>query len=212
MCGQMTLTARLNRLLSQYAAESRLDEWLSGDIRPTNDAAVIRISSQGRRELVGLRWWLIPSWSKEPKTKFATFNARSETIADLASFKAAFKTRRCLVIADGWYEWKVVGGTPKKPVKQKHLMRMPDGEPFAMAGLWERWQGNGLVIDSCTIATTSATPELAEIHDRMPVILPPEDHDLWLDPEFQGRDKLLSLLRPYTRSVVSAECIVHSAE
>ena len=119
-------------------------------------------------------------------------NARAETVAEKPSFRSAFKRGRCLVVADGFYEWKKTG-----KAKQPLYIRLKDEHPFAFAGLAEHWHRGDRVIDSCTIITTDPNELMADIHDRMPVILSPDDYDLWLDPEFEGKEKLLSLLRPY---------------
>ena len=119
-------------------------------------------------------------------------NARAETVAEKPSFRAAYKYRRCLVPTDGFYEWQKT-----KEGKQPHLIGMADGTPFAFAGLWEHWERNGSVIESCTILTTDANELVSSIHNRMPVILEPADFDEWLSPKIQGGDKLRHLLRPF---------------
>ncbi len=179
-------------LLDQFAAE--LGETQTFDprykIAPTQSVLAIRHP----RQLVALRWGLIPSWAKDAKIASSTINARGDTVADKPAFRSAFKRRRCLVLADGYYEWLRDGKT-----KVPHLYEMDDGRPFAMAGLWEWWGGpdGKSPVESCSLITTDANELAAKVHDRMPVILPPEEYDLWLDPEFQDRDKLLSMLRPF---------------
>jgi putative SOS response-associated peptidase YedK len=153
---------------------------------PTQDVLAIR---HPRRQ-VALRWDFIPSWAKDAK-----INARGGTVADKPAFRSAFKKRRCLVLADGYYEWLREG-----KAKLPYLYEMDDGHPFALAGLWESWrgpEGNSPPIETCTLITTAANELATKVHDLMPVILPPEDYDLWLDPEFQDRDKLLSMLRAF---------------
>jgi putative SOS response-associated peptidase YedK len=117
-----------------------------------------------------VRWGLVPSWSKEPKSSYSLINARAETVAEKPAYRAPFRRRRCLIPANGFYEWKQKGGR-----KQPYHIRMKDGEPFAFAGLWERWEGDGQVIESCSIIATEANNVVRLIHDRMPVILAPED-------------------------------------
>lgn len=127
-------------------------------------------------------------------------NARAETVATKPSFRNAFKKRRCLIIADGFYEWKKTDSKNKLP----YLIHMKDDEPFAFAGLWEHWKRDDQDIQSCTIIVTEPNEVLDKIHDRMPVIVPPEDYDLWLDPEFEDTKKLEKLLRPYPADEMEA--------
>ncbi len=154
-----------------------------------------------------MRWGLVPPWEPEPKTKFSTINARAETVAEKPTYRSAFKRKRCLIVADGYDEWKVVGGTEKKPVKQRYHMHFPDDRLFAFAGLWEHWERDGNAVDSATIIITSANAELSSIHDRMPVMLHKQDFPLWLVPEFEGKEKLLSLLQPYSVGELVATAI-----
>jgi putative SOS response-associated peptidase YedK len=181
MCGRFTLRTKLNVLLNQFAAE--LAEMRTFDPRynivPTQEVLAIRHP----RRLVALRWDFIPSWAKDAK-----INARGDTVADKPAFRSAFKRRRCLVLADGYYEWLNDGNA-----NLLHLYEMDDGRPFALAGLWEAWQG----IETCSLITTDANELAARVHDRLPVILPDDAYDLWLDPESQDRDKLLSMQRPF---------------
>ncbi len=144
------------------------------------------------RQLQMLRWGLIPSWAKEPAIGARLINARAETVTEKPSFRAAFRHRRCLVVADGFYEWQ-----RQERKKQPFYFRLQDGQPFGFAGLWERWEAaDGEVIESCTILTTAANELVRPIHDRMPVILDRKDYDLWLDPMVQV-EPLQQLLRPY---------------
>ena len=136
---------------------------------------------EGKRELVRLRWGLIPVWAKDAKIAYSTLNARADTVATKPAFRAAFKKRRCIVLTDGYYEWLREGKD-----KQPFLYEVGGGKPFAMAGLWEWWPGpkdKNEPVESCTIITTDANKLASEIHDRMPVILKPGDYDAWLDPE-----------------------------
>jgi putative SOS response-associated peptidase YedK len=140
-----------------------------------------------------MRWGLIPAWTKDLKKAREPINAKAETVADLPSFRDAFRRRRCLIPADGFYEWKQEGGR-KQPV----YIRMKDGEPFAFAGLWEHWEGqDGHVIESCTLLTTEPNELLAQVHTRMPVILDPTDYNQWLDPDVQEVTDLKPVLHPY---------------
>ncbi|OLD95704.1 MAG: hypothetical protein AUI36_46070 [Cyanobacteria bacterium 13_1_40CM_2_61_4] len=157
--------------------------------------AVVRLLPDDTdRKLAMLRWGLLPAWVKEPTKVQQPINAKAETAAEKPMFRDAFKRRRCLVPADGFYEWKQEGGR-KQPV----YIHMKDGEPFAIAGLWEQWEGqDGEVIESCTLLTTEPNDRLAPIHNRMPVILDPKDYAQWLDPDLQDVSRLKTLLHPYT--------------
>ena len=149
-----------------------------------------------------LHWGLIPSWAKDPKMGAKLINARAETVAEKPAFRTAFRQRRCLVLADGFYEWQT---QENKKQKQPYYIRLNDWQPFAFAGLWERWQdAEGEVIESCTLLTTEANELMCPIHNRMPVILDPKDYDVWLDPEVKQADVLQSLLHPYASEKMTA--------
>jgi len=164
------------------------------NIAPTQVVAVVRLNAEtNRRELGLVKWGLIPFWAKDPSIGSRLINARAESAAGKPAFRAAFKHRRCLVPADGFYEWKRV---EKK--RQPYFFGSADKKPLAFAGLWERWEGpDREVIESCTILTTDSNELLQPIHDRMPVILKVEDYDLWLDPRVKKPDALQPLLKPY---------------
>ena len=176
MCGRYTLRAKLNLLLSQFAAEmAEAVEWEPRyNIPPTATVLAVR-QNQQRRELVTLRWGLIPSWAKD--AKLAQINARADTVATKPMFRAAYKKRRCLILADGYYEWLREGKE-----KQPFFYEVDHGQPFAMAGLWESWvpPDQPAPIESCTIITTDANELASDVHNRMPVILNPADYDAWL--------------------------------
>lgn len=162
---------------------------------------VLRKSEQSDRRFQLLRWGLIPSWAKDPAIGARLINARAETAGEKPSFRAAFRQRRCLVVADGFYEWQ-----RQERKKQPFYFRLQDGRPFAFAGLWERWEApdDGEAIESCTILTTEAVELLQPIHDRMPVILDPKDYNLWLDPAVQKPEQLQQLLCPYRSEAMIA--------
>lgn len=166
------------------------------NIAPTQPVAVVRCSpesSQPERELAWLRWGLIPSWAKDPAIGNRMINARAETAADKPAYRAAFRRRRCLVVADGFYEWQRTGAR-----KQPYFIRMHDDRPFAFAGLWESWQGaDEGPVQSCTLLTTEPNELVKPIHNRMPVILAPDDYGQWLDPTVQKPQPLVPLLRPF---------------
>jgi putative SOS response-associated peptidase YedK len=189
MCGRFTQTA-LERYAELFGASAGIFLRPSYNIAPSQQIVVCRRVDMGWRELVLLRWGLIPHWAKDPRTGYSMINARAETVADKPAYRDAFKKRRCLIPTDGFYEWK-----PGKPRKQPYFIHRQDGEPFAFAGLWEHWEQEGYAIDSCTIIVTQANKLITPIHDRMPVILPPEHFEQWLDPG-QNKDALLSLLKP----------------
>ncbi|WAL60664.1 SOS response-associated peptidase [Thermocoleostomius sinensis] len=192
MCGRYTLTQSGEAIAAAFDLADVPTVSPRYNIAPTQPAAVVR-AGEADREFTYLYWGLIPSWSKDPSIGARLINARSETVTEKPSFRAAFKRRRCLIVADGFYEWQRL---PKR--KQPYYFQLVDRQPFALAGLWEHWEtGNGDVIDSCTILTTVANAVLEPVHDRMPVVLPPDTYDLWLDPQIQQPDRLLPLLRPY---------------
>jgi putative SOS response-associated peptidase YedK len=151
-------------------------------IRPTDRASVIRKGSGGLEE-ANLRWGLIPSWAKDPKIGIQCINARAETISKKPSFREAFQKRRCLVPADGFWEWETIG---KKNIPWKFTR--PDGEEFCLAGLWESWMSEGEPLESFTIITTSPNELVRSVHNRMPVILSPNEAEIWL--EGGGQDLL----------------------
>jgi putative SOS response-associated peptidase YedK len=200
MCGRYKLSnASLNRLLAEFAIEGApvLDYRPRYNIAPTTNVLAVRQLEQGaKRELAALRWGLIPMWAKDTKIGYSTLNARGDTVATKPSFRSAFKKRRCLVLADGYYEWLRTGKD-----KQPYLYEIDGGKPFAFAGLWEWWPGpkdtKQEPIESCTIITTDANKLAAKVHDRMPVILDPDDYDTWLDPAIDDCAKLEKLLVPY---------------
>lgn len=195
MCGRFTLRTPTPVLMETFRLSAGIDLEPRYNVAPTQDVAVVRHDPRGRHELSLLRWGLIPFWAKDPSIGNRLINARSETVAEKPSFRNAFKSRRCLIPADGYYEWHTEG---KK--KQPYWIRMADERPFAMAGLWERWKdrsGAQPPIESCTILTTDANQLTCDIHDRMPVILQSAHWDMWMDNEFHDTKWLGELLKPY---------------
>jgi putative SOS response-associated peptidase YedK len=166
------------------------------NICPTQPVTCVRQSNAGQNEVVNLRWGLVPFWSKDLKIGARMINARSETASTKPSFRAAFKSRRCLVLADGFYEWKKNGKQ-----KQPYYISRTDDQPFCFAGLWESWKDKSLEtptpVETCTILTTEANSMMQPLHDRMPVILNHDQYDFWLDKEFSDAEKLNELLVPY---------------
>ena len=161
------------------------------NIAPMQDVPIIRRAVSGERELVNVRWGLVPRWAKDPNIGNRMINARSETLAEKPSFRTALKRHRCLLPTDGFYEWKQTPSGAKQPI---HI-GMKDQSPFAFAGLFERWLSPaGEVLDTCTIITTQANALLSPLHDRMPVIVPPVAFDRWLDV---ANDDTAPLFAPY---------------
>jgi len=169
------------------------------NIAPTQTVAAVRAGTGGERELCQLRWGLIPSWADDAAIGSRLINARAETVATKPAFRQAFKSRRCLVVANGFYEWQKTGRR-----KQPFYIRLKDDRPFGFAGVWERWSKAGQPVESCTIITTEANELVSPIHDRMPVIVPPEAYDLWLSPDTAEIERLQSLLRPYRAGEMTA--------
>ncbi len=194
MCGRFTLTVSA-RVLAELFDVPEIAEFAPRyNIAPTQQVLVVRAGDDGGgTEVVPIRWGLVPSWAKDLSIGSRMINARGETVASKPAFRSAVKHRRCLIPADGFFEWKKLGTT-----KQPYLIRFADKRPLAFAGLWERWrQPDSEPVDSCTIITTSPNDLLAEIHDRMPVILPPDQHGEWLAPSRLPNERLSELLVPH---------------
>jgi putative SOS response-associated peptidase YedK len=192
MCGRFTLTKPIPVLAELFLFPETTHQDPRYNIAPTQAVAAVRaLGGPERRELAFLRWGLIPSWANDPAIGHRLINARAETAAQKPAFRSAFRQRRCLVLADGFYEWQRLGSK-----KQPYYFRMRDGQPFAFAGLWERWEDAGKALETCTLLTTEANELLRPIHERMPVILEPSSYNRWLDPACQQVDLLQPLLRP----------------
>jgi putative SOS response-associated peptidase YedK len=160
---------------------------------------------RAQRELTYVHWGLIPSWTKDPSISNRLINARAETAAEKPSFRAAFKYRRCLVPASGFYEWKKQDGT-----KQPFYIRPAEGSVLGLAGLWERWSSpDGSEIESCTILTTTPSGDVSNLHNRMPLILDPADYDTWLQSDGTNLDELQHLLRPAPEGTLEAEPVTN---
>lgn len=197
MCGRYTLTVPADQIAEVFELPGMPAGYHPRyNIAPTQDAPVIRVLEEagGARRCDLLRWGLVPFWADDPAIGNKLINARAESAATKPSFRDGFRKRRCLVVTDGFYEWRKEGGG-----KQPYWIHRPDGRPFAFAGLWSRWDkgtGEGQPpLETFTILTRDALPEVAEIHPRMPVILAREDHDAWLDPGVQDPDLLAPLLQ-----------------
>ena len=192
MCGRYTISAPSDVVADLFELDPPPVEFSARfNVAPTQEAPVVRMSEQeNRRTLKHLRWGLIPFWAKDRSLGDRMINARAETVAEKPAYRASFKRKRCLVVADGFYEWQATGG-PKQPF----LFRMSSGLPFAIAGLWDRWdKGEGDPLETFTILTTTPNDVVKPAHHRMPVILSSQHYERWLDPESDNRDRLTDLL------------------
>ena len=186
MCGRFIQCTSGEALAERFHLPIIPDLTPRYNVAPSQSVGVIRVTHAGHREFVALRWGLVPAWSPEPRTAYSTFNARAETVADKPTYRQAFRRRRCLIPSDGFYEWRRVGKR-----KQPYCIAPTDGAPFAFAGLWEHWERDGTVVESCTIVVTTANATIAPLHDRMPVILARADEARWLDPALTDLQPLL---------------------
>lgn len=191
MCGRFVRSSSTNSIAAQFNA-GQVSVELAPDYNIAPTRKIVIINNKGTRQLMECRWGFLPSWARGPSMG-DIINARAETVASKPSFKNAFIKQRCLVVADGFYEWQKVKNK-KTPV----YIRLKSGRPFGFAGIYNPWtSADGETICTCCIITTTANELLQPVHDRMPVIIPRDREDLWLDPDEQDRDILLSLLRPY---------------
>jgi putative SOS response-associated peptidase YedK len=202
MCGRFSLAADMTTVAQRFGLLTPTAEsaaWTAHyNIAPTK--TVVVVSDDGTRYLTQMRWGLIPSWAKDPAIGNRMINARAETVATKPAFRVALRKRRCLVVADGFYEWQQRGRG-----KQPFYIVLKSREPFGFAGLWDTWTStDGEEIRTCTIITTEANEVLKPIHDRMPVILSHEAEAIWLDPTIQDPAELLPLLKPYPAEEMKA--------
>jgi putative SOS response-associated peptidase YedK len=192
MCGRYTLSAAGEQVAGQFGLAEAPQLAPRYNIAPTQMVPVVR-AGPGGRELAMLRWGLVPSWAKDLSIGARMINARAETAAEKPAFRSALRQRRCLVVADGFYEWQQAPAG-----KQPFYFRVHGGAPCGLAGLWEIWRGpDDTPVQTCTILTTRANPLLAPIHERMPVILPPDQYGLWLDPDMRDAGPLEHLFEPF---------------
>jgi putative SOS response-associated peptidase YedK len=194
MCGRTRLTASPDAVAAAFGLSEAPSLEQLWNIAPSELIATIRTPG----ELEQMRFGLIPSFSTEPKLRWV--NARAETVARQSAFRDAFRLRRCLIVADGFYEWQAVEGEKKK---RPFLIRLESGEPFGLAGLWERWtsKATGEVIDSCAVITRQAEPPLDAIHDRQPAIIHRADYGAWLDPTSREAQAILDRARGHAFEV-----------
>ncbi|GLH62255.1 SOS response-associated peptidase [Parageobacillus sp. G301] len=191
MCGRFSLTVGIEQLQSLFGFGYSENIAPRFNIAPSQQVLTV-MEEDGARIGKMMKWGLVPSWANDPKIGWKMINARAETVDEKASFRRAIKRRRCLILADGFYEWKKEG---EKKIPYRFTLQ--NEQPFAFAGLWETWDKHGETLYTCTIITTKANELVGMIHDRMPVILPQEWHDAWLDPKLEDTDYIKSLLQPY---------------
>ena len=205
MCGRFTLRTPATKLAELFDLPAEPVLAPRYNIAPTQPVGIVRVQpAHLAREWALVRWGLIPSWSKDPSIGSRMINARGETAAEKPAFRAAFKRRRCLVPADGFYEWQQRSGG-----KQPYFVTLADDEPFAIAGLWEYWEGaDGSGLETCTLLTTEPNELMASLHNRMPVIVDPADYTDWLgtgqDATPAELSRLHHLLRPYPAASMRA--------
>ena len=195
MCGRYRLSRRKQLVEEYFDSVSGDDDWNPRyNIAPTQPVPVIRQNpKEPVRELSLVRWGLIPSWARDPSAAAQMINARSETAGTKPPFREALKSRRCLIPADGFYEWQRTGKT-----KQPYCFEVNEGELFGFAGIWDsRRDPSGNTVETCSILTTTPNTVTSAVHDRMPVILDPDNYDLWLDPGMKNVGAVSELLRPY---------------
>jgi putative SOS response-associated peptidase YedK len=201
VCGRFTRTRFTHQVAALFdALADAADRPPSYNIAPTQPVAAIRQEDDGRH-LRMLRWGLIPEWADDRSIGARMINARAETVAEKPAFRAAFRKRRCLIVADGFFEWKTEGKH-----KWPHYFRLKAGEPFAFAGLWEHWSKGEQPVETCTILTTEANSLLRPVHERMPVILRPDDYGRWLHPK-ETAAKLLPMLVPFSADLMESRAV-----
>ena len=202
MCGRFTITADGEVIVSEFGLpDVPFDYRPRYNIAPMQD--VLAIVQDGEQRRAGwLRWGLVPKWADDPSVGTRMINARSETIMERSAFSEAFEQRRCLIVADGFYEWQRIGN-----IKVPMRIHLRDNRPFAFAGLWERWTRKGQApLTTCTILTTSPSASIANIHDRMPVMLGERERELWLDRTAEPQ-ALQQLLQPYPEEELHAYAV-----
>ncbi|WP_303984222.1 SOS response-associated peptidase [Niallia circulans] len=195
MCGRFTLFTDFETIIDRFNIDSAIEESLyNPNFNVAPSQSVLSVINDGEKNRLGyLRWGLIPPWSKDMKIGYKMINARSETISEKPSFRNSYKKKRCLILADSFFEWK---RTEERKIPMR--IKLKDNQPFGMAGLWESWKSpEGETIYSCSVITTQPNQLMTEIHDRMPVILKPEDEQFWLDPTNTDINSLNKLLVPF---------------
>lgn len=194
MCGRYELHSHPAAIALAFGLAHPPDVHARYNIAPSTDVPIVRVNAEGQRELVRMRWGLVPRWAKDPGIGARMINARGETLADKPSFRTAYRRHRCLLPANGFYEWMTVGSGEAARKEPQHV-GMADGSLFGFGGLYERWlSADGDVLDTCTIVTTEANALLKPVHDRMPMIVAPQDYARWLDP---ANADVADLITPY---------------
>lgn len=192
MCGRFALSIPIEELMDYFEVEEVVEFLPRYNIAPSQPVMVVRANENNQRDFAFLRWGLIPPWQKEEDIGSDWINARAETVSEKPLFKSSFQKKRCLIVAEGFYEWK------KGKTKVPYFIHKKDNKPLAFAGLWEHWENQqGKIIESCTILTSEANRLLETIHTRMPVILQRTEFESWLNVENQNLNKLQLMLRAY---------------
>jgi putative SOS response-associated peptidase YedK len=196
MCGRFAQYSDLRTVARRFGVpEARVraeDGPPRFNIAPSANILAVRLDGEGQRELVRLKWGLVPHWSVEPRTSYSTANARAETVDTKPAFRSAFKRRRCLIPADGWFEWQIL---PDQKTKQPWYYRGQQDAILALAGLWERWEQGSQVLETCTVIVGEANAIARPVHERMPVILGERDWDTWMNPDSPA-ETAKAMLRP----------------
>ncbi|MDR7000312.1 SOS response-associated peptidase [Neobacillus niacini] len=203
MCGRFTLTATIEEVLDRFDVQAFLEQELyspSYNIAPSQ--RVLAIINDGKINRMGfLKWGLVPSWAKNVSIGNKLINARAETLSEKPSFRDSFKRKRCLIVADSFYEWKRGDDRSKKPMR----IKLKSNHLFAMAGIWETWKSpDEKPLFTCSVITTQPNELMKDIHDRMPVILKPEDEKIWLNPSVSNLQYLMDFLKPYDEQLMEA--------
>ncbi len=199
MCGRYTVTSTPEAIRALFGYSEQPNFPPRYNVAPTQPIAIVRLID-GKRQFALMRWGLLPSWAKDPRNFTLLINARGESVIEKPAFRASMKRRRCLIPADGFYEWKETGAR-----KQPHHVRAKSHGPLAFAGLWESWTGpNGEELETAAIVTTRANETLKSLHERMPVIVPPDAFDLWLDCANVDAETASALIAPAPEGLLEA--------
>ena len=200
MCGRFTLFTGIEEIIERFDIQAAFNEEYQANYNVAPTHSVLSVINDGNENRLGyLRWGLIPSWAKDEKIGYKMINARAETIAEKVSFKNAYKKKRCLILADSFYEWKK---DPERKIPMR--IKLKNNDPFGMAGLWESWKSPKGMVYSCSVITTTSNELMTSIHDRMPVILNPKDEKVWLDPTIQDTNYLQQFLKSFDTEQMEA--------
>lgn len=200
MCGRFTLFTGIEEIIERFDIQAAFNEEYQANYNVAPTHSVLSVINDGNENRLGyLRWGLIPSWAKDEKIGYKMINARAETITEKVSFKNAYKKKRCLILADSFYEWKK---DPERKIPMR--IKLKNNDPFGMAGLWESWKSPKGMVYSCSVITTTSNELMTSIHDRMPVILNPKDEKVWLDPTIQDTNYLQQFLKSFDTEQMEA--------